>query len=143
VAGSVESKTGKGVTAREESALNMFRQMDLKGSIKDDSKLQTVHQNTINTLRVYEEAGGRVKKFSCKNDNLPWPLISTANIFLLRLNSQWCGWKSRGLDFVMPQHAARRRTRTLGTLVTKSFVRCLSLISSERGVTLRHQPLLL
>jgi hypothetical protein len=102
VAGSVESKTGKGVTAREESALNMFRQMDLKGSIKDDSKLQTVHQNTINTLRIYEEAGGRVKKFSCKPGHLPCILVTTANLFLLRPNSQWRGWKGRDLDLVMP-----------------------------------------
>ena len=40
--------------------------MDLKGSTKDDSKLQSVHQNTISTLRVYSEDGGAVKKISCK-----------------------------------------------------------------------------
>ena len=49
---------------REESALNMFRQMDLKGKVTDDTKLKTVHQNTINTIRVYEESGGNVTKFS-------------------------------------------------------------------------------
>lgn len=51
---------------REESALNMFRQMDLKGKTKDDTQLTTVHQNTISTLRIYEEAGGTVRKFSSK-----------------------------------------------------------------------------
>jgi actin related protein 2/3 complex, subunit 1A/1B len=51
-------------TAREESALNMFRQMDLKGKVKDDLQLKTTHQNTISTMRVYEEAGGNVQKFS-------------------------------------------------------------------------------
>lgn len=62
----MENKSRGHGAAREESALNMFRQMDLKGSVKDDSQLQTVHQNTINTLRVYEEAGGVVTKISCK-----------------------------------------------------------------------------
>lgn len=45
----------------------MFRQMDLKGSTKgkEDTQLKTVHQNTISTLRVYEEGGaGAVRKFS-------------------------------------------------------------------------------
>lgn len=51
---------------REESALNMFRQMDLKGKTKDDTQLKTVHQNTIGTVRVYEQSGGNVKKFSSK-----------------------------------------------------------------------------
>lgn len=51
---------------REESALNMFRQMDLKGKTKDDTQLKTVHQNTIATLRIYDGAGGSVRKFSSK-----------------------------------------------------------------------------
>lgn len=51
---------------REESALNMFRQMDLKGKAKDDTQLKTVHQNTISTVRTYEEAGGAVRTFSSK-----------------------------------------------------------------------------
>jgi actin related protein 2/3 complex subunit 1A/1B len=49
---------------REESALHMFRQMDLKGKVKDDTQLKTIHQNTITVIRAYEESGGRVKKFS-------------------------------------------------------------------------------
>jgi actin related protein 2/3 complex subunit 1A/1B len=53
-------------STREESALNMFRQMDLKGQAQDDTQLNTVHQNTISTLRIYEEAGGFVRKFSSK-----------------------------------------------------------------------------
>lgn len=44
----------------------MFRQMDLKGKTKDDTQLKTVHQNTIGTIRTYEEAGGSVRKFSSK-----------------------------------------------------------------------------
>lgn len=55
---------------REESALNMFRQMDLKGKTKDDTQLKTVHQNTISTLRSYDESGGNVKKFSSKGCSL-------------------------------------------------------------------------
>lgn len=65
--GSLESKGRPGIAdMREESALNMFRQMDLKGKAKDDSQLKTVHQNTIATVRSYEEAGGKVTKFSSK-----------------------------------------------------------------------------
>ena len=63
----MESKGRPGLgDAREESALNMFRQMDLKGKAKDDTQLKTVHQNTITTLRIYDDAGGSVKKFSSK-----------------------------------------------------------------------------
>ncbi len=57
---------------REESALNMFRQMDLKGKSKDDTVLKTVHQNTIATIRTYEGSSGAVRKFSCE-------YISTSN----------------------------------------------------------------
>lgn len=66
--GSMESKGRPGLgEMREESALNMFKQMDLKGkSNKDDTQLKTVHQNTIATIRAYDVAGGTVKKFSCK-----------------------------------------------------------------------------
>jgi len=61
----MEAKARPGLgNAREESALNMFRQMDLKGKAKDDTQLHTVHQNTINTIRVYEESAGVVRKFS-------------------------------------------------------------------------------
>lgn len=63
----MESKGRPGLgEMREESALNMFRQMDLKGKSKDDTQLKTVHQNTITTIRTYDEAGGSVKKFSCE-----------------------------------------------------------------------------
>ena len=67
IVGSMESKGRPGMGhVREESALNMFRQMDLKGKTKDDTELKTVHQNTISTIRIYDEAGGVVKKFSSK-----------------------------------------------------------------------------
>ncbi|PKY04013.1 actin-related protein 2/3 complex subunit 1A [Aspergillus campestris IBT 28561] len=65
LAGPLEHKAGPGAgSVREESALNMFRQMDLKGQTQADTQLKTTHQNTINTTRVYEEAGGAVRKFS-------------------------------------------------------------------------------
>lgn len=64
--GSLENKRGSAGGPREESALNMFRQMDLRGQAQSNTQLDTVHQNTINTLRVYEEQGGVVKKFSSK-----------------------------------------------------------------------------
>lgn len=63
----MESKGRPGLgDMREESALNMFRQMDLKGKAKDDTQLKTVHQNTISTLRSYSEDNGNVQKFSSK-----------------------------------------------------------------------------
>lgn len=52
--GSIESQKRPGFGAeREESARNMFRQMDLRGSKKDDTQLHTTHQNTISTVRSY------------------------------------------------------------------------------------------
>ncbi|OJJ36759.1 hypothetical protein ASPWEDRAFT_50199 [Aspergillus wentii DTO 134E9] len=63
--GTVENKAGSGAgSVREESALNLFRQMDLKGQTQADTQLKTIHQNTISTMRVYEEADGAVRKFS-------------------------------------------------------------------------------
>lgn len=51
--------------SRESSALNMFRQLDLKGSADSDStELPTIHQNTISTIRPYATSGGRVTKVS-------------------------------------------------------------------------------
>jgi actin related protein 2/3 complex subunit 1A/1B len=38
--------------------------MDLKGKTKDDTKLDTVHQNAITTIRAYDGASGRLAKFS-------------------------------------------------------------------------------
>lgn len=68
IVGSMEAKGRPGMgNAREESALNMFRQMDLKGKAKDDTQLKTVHQNTISTIRIYEGSGGAVKRFSSKS----------------------------------------------------------------------------
>ncbi|TLS29397.1 hypothetical protein PpBr36_00162 [Pyricularia pennisetigena] len=65
LSGSLESKGRPGAGAeREESALNMFRQMDLKGKVKDDTQLKTVHQNTITTIRSFEESGSGLVKMS-------------------------------------------------------------------------------
>ncbi|KAF2792736.1 ARP2/3 actin-organizing complex subunit Sop2 [Melanomma pulvis-pyrius CBS 109.77] len=65
IAGSLETKGRPGVQDhREESAFNMFKQMDLKGKTTDDTKLKTVHQNTISTIRSFEEGGGAVSKIS-------------------------------------------------------------------------------
>lgn len=53
----------------------MFRQLDLKGKVKDDTQLKTIHQNTISTIRPHEEVGGKVKKFSstCSSPHTPNP----------------------------------------------------------------------
>ncbi|CAM1506828.1 Fc.00g064690.m01.CDS01 [Cosmosporella sp. VM-42] len=65
LAGPIESKGRPGMgEAREESALNMFRQMDLKGKAKDDTQLKTTHQNTISTIRPFEFSGDRVTRFT-------------------------------------------------------------------------------
>lgn len=67
LAGSLEAKKGSAAAEiQEESARNMFRQMDLRGkSTPDDTKLKTVHQNSISTVRVYEGgAGSTVRKIS-------------------------------------------------------------------------------
>lgn len=72
--GTVENKAGSGAgSVREESALNLFRQMDLKGQTQADTQLKTIHQNTISTMRVYEEADGAVRKFSSKKPTPPAP----------------------------------------------------------------------
>ena len=75
ISGSLESntKTRNTSTLNEESALHMFRQMDLKGSkSQNDTELKTVHQNTIQTVRTYEvgAGAGTVRKFSSKSPNL-------------------------------------------------------------------------
>lgn len=67
LAGTLEAAKGRpglGGGDREESALNMFKQMDLKGKVKDDTQLKTIHQNTISTIRPYEESGSGVTRFS-------------------------------------------------------------------------------
>ncbi|KAF2141803.1 uncharacterized protein K452DRAFT_227828 [Aplosporella prunicola CBS 121167] len=56
LAGALEAKAGAGAADdKEESALNMFKQMDLKGKTKDDTKLHTTHQNTVLMLRGYQD----------------------------------------------------------------------------------------
>lgn len=63
--GSIESKTRPGMGGhREESALNMFRAMDLKGKVTDDTKLKTVHQNTISTIREHGGSLGNLTQIS-------------------------------------------------------------------------------
>lgn len=67
LAGPVETKAGLGLgQQREESALNMFKHMDLKGNVKDDTQLKTIHQNTIATVRPFATSGINVTKFSCR-----------------------------------------------------------------------------
>lgn len=68
LSGTLEAKSrpGLGEDDREESALNMFRQMDLRGKVKDDTQLKTVHQNTITMIRPYASSGNAVTQFSCE-----------------------------------------------------------------------------
>ena len=65
VAGSIESKGRPGMgAAHEESARNLFKQMDLKGKAQQDTQLKTIHQNTIATVRAYEASGDTLKRIS-------------------------------------------------------------------------------
>lgn len=59
----------------------MFRQMDLKGQSQVDTKLKSTHQNTVNTLRAYEEVDGQVRSFSSKKSTLPRYFRSDTNLF--------------------------------------------------------------
>lgn len=57
----------KKTEAKESTALNMFRQLDLKGTVDNSgngSGLATIHQNTISRIRVYESHGESVSKIS-------------------------------------------------------------------------------
>ena len=89
----MESKGRPGMgAAREESALNMFRQMDLKGkNSKDDTQLKTVHQNTIATIRSYDGSGGNVRQFSSKS-------VITSHRAYLICYSERCRRQSGYLD---------------------------------------------
>lgn len=53
--------------AKENTALNMFRQLDLKGTTDvsaNSSGLATIHQNAITRIRPYEVDGNRVTRIS-------------------------------------------------------------------------------
>lgn len=100
LAGALENKGQSGSEARQESALNMFKQMDLRGSTKNDTQLKTVHQNTITTLRPYETSGDRVTKLSCRFPSL-LPSIALSRQWqtsLTRPSSERCGWKACHLE---------------------------------------------
>lgn len=61
------SATANGATGnaeREESAFNMFKQMDLKGKARDDTQLKTVHQNSIATIREYSGQPVNIEQLS-------------------------------------------------------------------------------
>lgn len=90
----LESNAGHGHgQQREESALNMFKQMDLKGKVRDDTQLKTIHQNTINTLRPYEFSGSRVSKISSECLALPPPSYRV-ELRTDTCGSKRCGWKN-------------------------------------------------
>lgn len=73
--------------AQESSALNMFRQMDLKGKsgAGDDASLKTIHQNSIASLRAYEGAEGAVVRFSSSG------YVMLVLLFLLGMLAVWVG----------------------------------------------------
>lgn len=63
------STVGEDGEANEQSAINMFRAMDLKGTKNSKSTLDTVHQNVITQLRVFQKQGNQVIRFSSSGDD--------------------------------------------------------------------------
>lgn len=61
-----DPKDSKVEDSGETSALNMFKQLDLKGTLtnKNSSVLKTIHQNTITQISPYSESNGEVSKIS-------------------------------------------------------------------------------
>lgn len=64
LAGSLDTSAQGGLRVQDESALNMFRQMDLRGKTKDDTQLKTVHQNSISTVRAFSGPPDAVKQIT-------------------------------------------------------------------------------
>ena len=112
--GSMESKGRPGAgTQRDESALNMFRQMDLKGKTKDDTQLKTVHQNTISTIREYSGGNGSVSQFSSKLK----PFHSVA-VNLLMCYSKRCRRASSDLEGLAASRFQLKDIFSLGSLLS-------------------------
>lgn len=65
-----DPKNKKQASTENQTALNMFRQMDLKGSSQPKSNsLLTIHQNTITTLRPFQyDSNGLIRFSSSGND---------------------------------------------------------------------------
>ena len=99
--------------AREESALNMFRQMDLKGKTKDDTQLKTTHQNTISTIRAYDESDGALRQFSSK-----YPSALRFNI----ANEVQPVVSMAGSLFGMPRHIGQCRCSLIALVCTIRYL---------------------
>jgi len=107
ISGRLESKGRPGMDGgRDDSALNMFKQLDLKGRVKDDTKLKTVHQNTITKIRIYESSGTAVSKFSSKSS-----LCGDRSGMMLTRHSERRRWTSSCLVRVIDQITKRRQAR--------------------------------
>lgn len=105
LAGTVEAKGPAHVERQEESALQMFKQMDLKGKAKDDTQLKTVHQNTVTVIRPYQATESGVTQFSCKLKSCPLAIICSS---LLTFSSERCRWsccRVEPLDIFPGSHA--------------------------------------
>lgn len=62
--------TKQRASAENQTALNMFRQMDLKGSSSADStNLLTIHQNTINVIRPFDGEPANLTRFSTSGND--------------------------------------------------------------------------
>ena len=135
----MESKGRPGMgNVREESALNMFRQMDLKGKTKDDTQLKTIHQNTISTIRVYDDGdGGMVKKFSSESGTtvvkqLEWNTDDIQRVVLMVESPS--GLPDRDRYSYGPHTAFRELDLILATesyLISSSVAAILSLLSLQ------------
>ncbi|KAI9373325.1 Alpha/Beta hydrolase protein [Aspergillus egyptiacus] len=144
--GSIESKAGPGAgSVREESALNMFRQMDLKGQAQADTKLETVHQNTISTIRVYEDAGGATVKCSVTDHRQEQVSMYSIFIFgLFTILTQLCRISTAHavpLDFIRASEGSRKERRISPELfeLLEELARIVD-ISYCVGATGVHKP---
>lgn len=113
---------------REESALNMFRQMDLRGKAQNDTQLKTVHQNTISTLREFAGAGGTLQKFSSMLA-LQRPSFTSLIVF-----SKWSRWPCSDLVYVKIIRDSVIVAETIDNRILEPFqnniARCLRLSPS-------------
>lgn len=67
---SIDDPKNKKVNVVEQSALNMFRQMDLKGSTEPKSNtLLTIHQNTITKVKPFQYGSNGLIRFSTSGND--------------------------------------------------------------------------
>ncbi|GMG18882.1 unnamed protein product [Ambrosiozyma monospora] len=64
-----DPKDKKQTAISNQTALNMFRQLDLKGSASSSGKLATVHQNVITAFKPFQSDASGVLRFSSSGND--------------------------------------------------------------------------